>query len=80
MLLWKDLFVLAGLTENDPILKGDVSHAESVLAREYEHEYKIFPWKQSHYRTINQNSNIQFVPLYEVADEHYTIYFPVQKQ
>lgn len=71
--------VLAGITDNDPTLKGDIGKAESILVREYEHDYKIFPWKQSHYRTINQSANIQFIPLYEVADEHYTIYFPIQK-
>jgi hypothetical protein len=71
--------VLAGIIDNDPCLKGDVTKPESILSREYEHEYKVFPWKQSHYRTINQQSNIRFVPLYEIADERYTIYFPVQK-
>jgi len=71
--------VLAGISDNDPCLKGDVNNPETILVREYEHEYKIFPWKQSHYRTINQQVNINFVPLYEIADEKYTIYFPVQK-
>ncbi len=71
--------VLAGITDNDVCLKGDVNNPESILSREYEHEYKVFPWKQSHYRTVNQQANIYFVPLYEIADERYTIYFPVQK-
>jgi len=71
--------VLAGISDNDPCLKGDATNAESILTREYEHEYKIFPWKQSHYRTINQSANIRFVPLYEIADERYTIYFPIVK-
>lgn len=70
--------VLAGITDNDEFLKGDYKNPESILTREYEHEYKIFPWKQSHYITINQENNIRFIPLYEVADERYTIYFPIQ--
>lgn len=70
--------VLAGITDGEPSLKGDVAHPETLLAREYEHEYKMFPWKQSHYRTVNQSSAMQFVPLYEIADEHYCIYFPVR--
>ena len=71
--------VLAGITDNDPCLKGDVNNPESMLTREYEHEYKVFPWKQSKYHTVNQQVNIRFVPLYEIADEKYTIYFPIQK-
>ena len=71
--------VLAGIADNDNILKGDVNKPESILTREYEHEYKVFPWKQSHYRTINQETNIEFIPLYEIADERYSIYFPIQK-
>lgn len=71
--------VLAGITANNVLLKGDVNNAESILSREYEHEYKVFPWKQSHYVTVNQDQNLRFVPLYEIADEQYTIYFPVQK-
>jgi DUF1680 family protein len=71
--------VLAGLVDNDVCLKGDVNNPETILTREYEHEYKIFPWKQSHYITVNQATNFRFIPLYEVADERYTLYFPVEK-
>ena len=70
--------VLAGITDNDNMLKGDVHNPESILSREYEHEYKVFPWKQSHYLTVNRGVNIKFIPLYEGSDECYTIYFPVQ--
>lgn len=71
--------VLAGITDNEHTIKGDINKTETVMAREYEHEYKIFPWKHSHYWTVNQPVNFRFVPLYEVVDEKYTIYFPVQK-
>lgn len=71
--------VLAGIADSDVTLKGDIAKPESILSPEYEQEYKLVRWKQSHYRTINQAKNIKFMPLYEVADEHYTIYFPVEK-
>ncbi len=71
--------VLAGICDKEITLKGDSKKPETILMPEYEHEYKIVSWKQSHYRTINQAMNIEFMPLYEIADERYTIYFPFQK-
>jgi hypothetical protein len=71
--------VLAGICEKEIILKGDTKKSETILMPEYEHQYKIFPWKKSHYRTVHQDRNIKFMPLYEVVDERYTIYFPVEK-
>ena len=72
--------VLAGLTDNDMTLTGDIRKPESILQREYGQEYKVVRWKQSHYRTTRQPANIRFVPLYEVADERYTLYFPVRRE
>ncbi len=71
--------VLAGISDNDTPLKGDVKNPSSILSREYEQQYRIVRWKQSHYNTINQEHNIRFVPLYEIADERYNIYFPIVK-
>jgi hypothetical protein len=71
--------VLAGICDKDILLKGDVKNPESILSHEYEQQYRVVRWKQSHYRTVNQDMNIKFVPLYEIADEPYTIYFPVHK-
>ena len=34
---------------------------------------------QSHYRTTGQSRNIRLVPLYEIDDEGYEIYFPLRK-
>lgn len=59
---------------------GDIRKPESILQREYGQEYKVVRWKQSHYRTTHQPANIRFVPLYEVADERYTLYFPVRRE
>jgi len=71
--------VLAGICNNDLPLKGDISNPSTILAPEYEHQYKLVNWKQSHYKTVNQDVNIRFIPLYEIIDEQYTIYFPVKK-
>lgn len=71
--------VLAGLSDTDIPLHGDVKNPSSILSREYEQQYRVARWKQSHYNTINQDHNIRFVPLYEIADERYTIYFPISK-
>lgn len=71
--------VLAGICDTDVPLHGDVKNATSILSREYEQQYRVARWKQSHYNTINQEHNIKFVPLYEIADERYTIYFPIVK-
>lgn len=45
--------------------------------REYAQQYRTVRWTQSHYRTIGQTSLLRFKPLYEIADEAYTIYFPI---
>lgn len=71
--------VLAGIVDTDIPLKGDIKNPTSILFREYEQQYRVARWKQSHYNTINQEQNIRFVPLYEIADERYTIYFPISK-
>lgn len=71
--------VLAGICDKEISLKGDSKKTESILLREFEQEYKLVRWKQSHYHTINQENSIKFIPLYEVVDERYTIYFPIVK-
>ena len=30
------------------------------------------------YKTINQDVNVRFVPISEITDEEYTVYFPVR--
>lgn len=66
--------VLAGLTEGDYGIKMK-NKPEEVLFPLYEHIYASFTWKQSTYETINQEKNFTFIPLYEVMDEKYTVYF-----
>jgi len=69
--------VLAGLDEEDRTLFGDKDHPSTILTPENEREW-IF-WRHG-YRTVNQAPNIRFVPLYEVRDGRYTVYFPVQEK
>ncbi|MBQ8965818.1 beta-L-arabinofuranosidase domain-containing protein [Ruminococcus sp.] len=67
--------VLAGLTENDIGLVGDMAEPESFLQHRTTHEYSTYVWKQSNYVTRRQPVNIEFKPLYEIKDEVYTVYF-----
>lgn len=67
--------VLAGLCDTNQglILKeGDI---KKVMRPKYEHMYSVFPWKQSTYRTTGQPENVEFVPVYDITDEAYTMYF-----
>lgn len=67
--------VLAGLSESDCGLYGAEGDALKVLEPRLEHTYSAFPWKQSIYHTKMQPKNMTFMPLYDVTDEQYTVYF-----
>lgn len=66
--------VLAGLSDNDYGLKAPTG-IPSVLRQAREHTYTSFPWQQSTYRTISQERETTFVPLYEITNEKYTLYW-----
>ena len=70
--------VLAAETLEVP-LKGDPAKPESMWRREMDQQYRTVRWQQSHYRSLGQDRLIRLKPLYEIADEAYTIYFPVGK-
>lgn len=70
--------VLAGLTDNDYGLKYD--DLSKLLRPAKEHTYSAFPWQQSTYRTVNQSKETTFIPLYEVTDEQYTLYFTKKEE
>jgi len=63
--------VLAGLCDEELTLRGDKDTAERLL-RPHDRSRR---WE---YRTDNQTHNIHFVPLYEVREEPYTVYFPLE--
>ena len=66
--------VLAGLSDNDYGIKTS-NGIPGVLRQAQEHTYTTFPWQQSTYRTVGQDRETTFVPLYEVTDEKYTVYW-----
>ena len=66
--------VLAGLCESDKGIYMN-ENIEDVLKQQTEHTYSSFPWLQSTYRTVMQPENLTFMPLYDVTDEQYTLYF-----
>jgi len=67
--------VLAGLTDCDCGLSGSFENPDTFMYPQIEHTYGTYPWKQNCYVTRNQPKNIVFKPLYEIADETYTVYF-----
>ena len=67
--------VLAGLLDHDAGLQGDLSQPESLLLPDQAHTYGAFVWKQNEYLTRGQAVNFRMIPLYEVKDEPYTVYF-----
>ncbi|MDW8100436.1 MAG: glycoside hydrolase family 127 protein [Anaerolineae bacterium] len=67
--------VLAGLCEEERTLYGDIKTPETILTPDNEREWNY--WLQS-YRTIHQTRGLRFIPLYEVRDERYTVYFPIK--
>ena len=67
--------VLAGLTESDAPVAGNLKDPSSFLRPETPHTYGTYVWQQSTYRTKNQPENFRLIPLYDVQDEAYTVYF-----
>ncbi len=66
--------VLAGLCTDERLLKVDMEHPENVLVACNEREWGS--WK-SEFKTIGQESGIQFIPLNRIGHERYTLYFPI---
>ena len=71
--------VLAGLCDKDCGIRMENDAPESALTYVTEHTYSTFPWQQSVYRTINQPENFDLIPLYDITDEKYTVYFTKKK-
>jgi len=66
--------VLAGLIDHEVRLRGDARHPDALLVADNERQ-----WTQwlSGYRTVGQERSIRFLPLSEIVDEPYTVYFPL---
>lgn len=72
--------VLAGLCGSDGGIRvSDPERPETALVNVTQHTYGTFPWQQSVYRTADQPDNFELIPLYDVADETYTVYFTVRE-
>lgn len=71
--------VLAGLTADVDVIYGDFENPADFLSPVSEHTYDTYIWLQNNYRTKKQPRSIKFVPLYDVKDEAYTIYFEERK-
>lgn len=69
--------VLAGLCDEERTLTGDIKDPSTILTPDREREWGT--WLIGQYRTVNQDRGFRFIPLYEVTDEQYTVYFPVRK-
>ncbi len=69
--------VLAGLTDEEHALEIDSGKPESCLAAFREREWNNWI---TEYRTFGQNPKIRFIPLNEVVDEKYTVYFPLMNR
>ena len=71
--------VLAGLQEKEVALNIDARNPEESFIPQKDHVYsKPWRWQWGHYKTTGQNPNIYFKPLFEICDERYTVYFPVE--
>ncbi len=68
--------VLAGLCDEERLLVGDANDVSTLLVP---HEERQWGNWMPYYRANGQSRGLYFKPLYEVADERYTVYFPVQR-
>jgi DUF1680 family protein len=67
----KPNYAIDGIT-----ISGDRNHPETILIPDNEREWGI--WRGD-FRTRNQAQNFRLIPLYEVRDEVFSIYFPIRK-
>jgi DUF1680 family protein len=68
--------VLAGICDEERTVYGDPDKPEDTLTPDYERHHGT--WLEG-YRTRNQDRNFRVIPLHEVTDERYTVYFPMKK-
>ncbi|WP_438351511.1 beta-L-arabinofuranosidase domain-containing protein [Paenibacillus sp. FA6] len=69
--------VLVGLTDGERTLNGNSFEPGKILTADRERNHGW--WNHGYYRTIGQDRGIRFIPLYEVKDEVYSVYFPVRQ-
>lgn len=69
--------VLAGIVGEERTLLGDQAQPETMLQADAERHHGW--WQTGTYRTKNQDRGFRFIPLSEVRDETYCVYFPVRE-
>ena len=67
--------VLAGLSDEERLLRGDKDNPQTILVPD--NEGGTGGWR-TQYRAVNQERGLRFIPLLDVRDERYTVYFPVR--
>jgi DUF1680 family protein len=67
--------VLAGLCEDERILTGDAQRPETMLTPDAEREWEF--WRNG-YRTVGIDHGFRLLPLHEICDERYQVYFPIK--
>ena len=67
--------VLAGLCNEERTLVGGSANPATILAPANEREWGLW---LNNWRSIHQDRRLDFKPLYEIVDQHYTVYFPVR--
>ncbi|MGH2346496.1 MAG: beta-L-arabinofuranosidase domain-containing protein [Chloroflexota bacterium] len=68
--------VLAGLSDEERPLYGDRDDPEALLIPHNEREWG--EWEPG-YRTQHQPRNLRFLPLHDIRDERFAVYFPVEE-
>ena len=67
--------VLAGLCQEERTPYGDCENPVSLLVPRYERRWQ--EWT-GYWKTTDQPVNINFIPLYQIGNQPYTVYFPIQ--
>lgn len=67
--------VLAGLCPEERTLVGDADRPEDILVPDNEREWQR--WNGT-YRAVGQDRGLRFIPVHEVIDEPFTLYFPLR--
>ena len=69
--------VLAGLCDEERTLRGDARDPSTVCSRRITSASGASGSRATGRR--NQAHNIRFLPLHDIRDERYTVYFPVER-
>ncbi|MBC7234617.1 MAG: glycoside hydrolase family 127 protein [Chloroflexi bacterium] len=67
--------VLAGLCQEERALYGRLTAPAQMLAPDDTRQWSTWKWG---YRSLNQPRGLRFLPLKDILDEPYTVYFPFQ--